>query len=221
MKKFFLIIFFLICSISCFQFSFLSFAENTEYKVCVNQTSIFSAPDVTSEIVETLFFNDIITISDEVVNDVNSNIKYFKVIKNDEIFGYVISTTVSKNDRILYKLQTNSKINKDSDVYILNDSNYEPLKINDLEIVLKSETEVRLLEKYNPQKEYLQIAFSYKDEILTGYVKTENISVSGFNYYFLIAIFLIVIIGSTVIPIVYKNWKKHKKINNNWIKIKY
>ena len=88
------------------------------------------------------------------------------------------------------------------------------MQYNGNNIILQKDAGIKLLNGYDKKLEYTQIAFEYENEILTGYVKTENIKINGFNYFLLIAIFLIVIIFSTIIPIVVKNWKRKKKLAN-------
>ena len=120
MKKLHLLVIGLFLLLFSFSENFVSCAENIEYRVCVNEAGVFAFPDINSEKIETLYYNDIVLISDEIVNDENTNIKFYKVIRDEEVFGYVIITTVAKNESVKYKLQTNATLNKSSVVYIIN-----------------------------------------------------------------------------------------------------
>lgn len=198
--------------------NFICSAESETYRVCVTDCNVFKEPNSALEnnILEVREYGSTIKISATEINDLNegSDLKFYPVLDNDDfVIGYVLcSSVVSDTEQELYvKLQPNAKLNADSEIYNLVDGEYQKLKINGQEITLSKDTKIKLLEKYDKNKTYSQISFSYENEIRTGYVLTKNIQVSGFNYYFLIAIFLIVIIASTVIPIVVKNWKKNKK----------
>ena len=198
--------------------NFICSAESETYRVCVTDCNVFKEPNSALEnnILEVREYGSTIKISAMEINDLNegSNLKFYPVLDNDDfVIGYVLcSSVVSDTEQELYvKLQPNAKLNSDSEIYNLVDGEYQKLKINGQKITLSKDTNIKLLEKYDKNKTYSQISFYYENEIRTGYVLTKNIQVSGFNYYFLIAIFLIVIIASTVIPIVVKNWKKNKK----------
>lgn len=198
--------------------NFVCSAESETYRVCVTDCNVFKEPNSALEnnILEVREYGSTIKISATEINDLNegSNLKFYPVLDNDDfVIGYVLcSSVVSDTEQELYvKLQPNAKLDADSEIYNFVDGEYQKLKINGQEITLSKDTKIKLLEKYDKNKTYSQISFSYENEIRTGYVLTKNIQVSGFNYYFLIAIFLIVIIASTVIPIVVKNWKKNKK----------
>lgn len=206
MKKILLI---LIALCFCFPIAKISAsAEGEEFIVCINQTTVFAEPNLESEKLETINYKTKVVVGN-LVDGQNTNLKFYEIIREDSVLGYVISTTISNENQVEYNLQTNATLKAESEVFA--NLEEEKLLVCGEEIHLEQGTKIKLLQKYNSSEKYSKIAFLNEDEILTGYVLTENISVSGFNYYFLIAIFLIVIIGSTVIPIVYKNWKKQKK----------
>ncbi|MBO4413024.1 MAG: hypothetical protein J5779_03315 [Clostridia bacterium] len=211
MKKFLIV---LIVFCLCFLWPTKIFvdAETEEFRVCINQTTVFAEPNLQSEKLETLVYGTKV-VAGELVNGESTNLKFYEIIKDEEVYGYVISTTISNENEIKYNLQPNANLNKDSQVFAGTDE--EKLIISGEEISLEAGTKIKLLEKFNTSEKYSKIAFEKDGEILTGFVLTENVHVYGFNYYFLIAIFLIVIIASTVIPIVYKNWKKHKNLNQS------
>lgn len=219
-KSLILIIFLLVVSIIGIISSnnFVCSAESQTYRVCVSDCNIFIEPNsaLDNNILEVREYGSIIKISEVVRNDLNegSNLKFYPVLDDDDyVIGYVLcSSVVSDTEQELYvKLQPNAKLNSDSEIYNFVDGEYQKLKISGEEVILTKNTSIKMLEKYDKNKTYTQISFCFENEIITGYVLTKNIQVSGFNYYFLIAIFLIVIIASTVIPIVVKNWKKNKK----------
>lgn len=198
--------------------NFVCSAESETYRVCVTDCNVLKEPNsaLDNNVLEVLKYGSKIKIETTLIDDLNegSILKFYPVLDNDDfVVGYVLcSSVISDSEQELYvKFQPNAKLNADSEIYNLVDGEYQKLKINGQGITLSKDTNIKLLEKYDKNKTYSQISFSYENEIRIGYVLTKNIQVSGFNYYFLIAIFLIVIIASTVIPIVVKNWKKNKK----------
>ena len=196
-------------------------AEGESYRVCTDVCSIFIEPNSSldeTNILETKVYGDIIDIDPTEILDLTagSNLKYYAVLEGTNIVGYVLSTTVVKagNSELKVNFQSNARLNSISDVYELFGNSYNLMEYKNSTLKLEKNTEIKILNGYDKHTEYTQISFEYDNQILTGYVRTENIKISGFNYYFLIAIFLLVIIFSTVIPIVVKNWKKKKKLSN-------
>lgn len=192
-------------------------AEENLYKICISDCTILLQPNTSldNNILEVKKYGEEIKIDTiEVVDEnINSSLKFYKVLdENNNIKGYVLtSAVVNINENALkVKLQSNAKLKTKSEVFLFMDNEYKNLKIEEENLVLDENTEIRILDKYNNNNLYTEISFDYNNQILTGYVLTQNIQVKGFNYYFLIAIFLLIIVGSTVIPIIIKNWKKKK-----------
>ena len=197
-----------------------SLASSNEYFVCVESISILKEANSTLEnnIVEIKHYGDKILVNETEINDQaeNSNLKYFPVLnEKNEVIGYILKSAVKKEESsIKTKLQTNAVLTKDSIVYKIQDEKFIEFVFNNEIIKLNKDCQIKVLEKFDQKNEYTYISFYYNDEILTGYVLTKNINVEGFNYYLILAIFIIVLIAATVIPIIVKNWKKHKKLAN-------
>ena len=218
---------FIICLL-CVAFSFacntnnIVFAEENLYKICISDCAILLQPNTSldNNILEIKKYGEEIKIDNttEVVDEnINSSLKFYKVLDDyNNVKGYVLtSSVISYNENSLkVKLQTNAKLKTKSEVFLLVDNEYKNLQIEEENLVLNENTEIRILEKYNNNNLYTEISFDYNNQILTGYVLTQNIQVKGFNYYFLIAIFLLIIVGSTVIPIIIKNLNKKKKLTD-------
>ncbi len=190
------------------------YADNLEYKVITDFAYIVSKPNSSNyEKITEVSKGEIIIVSDETIynDESETNLKYFKV-SYKEYEGYILTSTIRKNEEN-FKIQfkPNAILSKESEVYILNENNYQNFVYNGENIILNTNTEIKLLSAYDKNKTYQEISFLKDNEILTGYVLTENISVSGFRYYVLIIIFVLIVVFSTVIPIVVKNWKKKRK----------
>lgn len=197
------------------------FAENESYRICTDSCSIFVQPNSSldeTNILETKVYGDIIDIDPTEILDLTagSNLKYYPVLEGTNIVGYVLSSTVVKSDNVELKVnfQSNAKLNAICFVYDIFGNSYNHMTYNGENIQLDKDTPIKLLNGYDKNSEYTQVSFEFDNKIITGYVKTANVKIGGFNYYFLIAIFLLFIIFSTVIPIVVKNWKKKKKLSN-------
>ena len=197
------------------------FAESESYRVCTDSCSIFKEPNSSlgsENILGTKSYGDIININPTEIADFNSNsnLKYFEVLDGENIAGYVLCSTVvkSSSSELKVNFQSNAKLNSNSQVYELFGESYNLMSYKQNTILLEKGAEIKILNAFDKNSKYTQIAFEYDNQILTGYVKTENVKISGFNYYLLIAIFLLLIIFTTVIPIVVKNWKKKKKLSN-------
>lgn len=192
-------------------------ADSIEYKVILEKSAIVEVPNSSlkeENIVCYLDYNNIVILeSEEEVLDQNagSNLKYYKVVYNNKQ-GYILTGSVTSvsNKNLETKLQTNGKTNTESYVYIFVNNKYEKLKIAGSEVVIKENTDIKLLEEYNSKNEYTKVSFKQNDDIISGYILTSNINVGGFNYVLVIVIFVLVIVFSTVIPIIIKNVKKKK-----------
>ena len=221
MKKFFIAVILILCLFSTSNINCVC-AENYNYKVITDFAYIVSQPNSSNfEKLAEVSKGEILTIIDETIyNDqTETNLTYFKVSYN-ETEGYILTNTVRKNDEnFKINFKPNAIVNKESEVYIKTEDNYQNFVYNGEKIILESNTEIKLLSAYDKNKTYQEISFLKDNEILTGYVLTENISVSGFRYYVLIIIFVLIIVFSTVIPIVVKNWKKKRKSNQTIDKI--
>ena len=217
--------FLILLSVSFMLFGLFSnievYAESESYRVCTDKCSIFLEPNSSlgkENILESKNYGDIVNINSVEISDLNpnSNLKYYEVLNEEKVIGYVLTSTVvkSSNTDLKVNFQSNANIKINSEIFQLVNNEYKIMQYNGDNIILQKDAGIKLLNGYDKKLEYTQIAFEYENEILTGYVKTENIKINGFNYFLLIAIFLIVIIFSTIIPIVVKNWKKKKKLAN-------
>ena len=214
MKKFFIFLVLVLCLFSI-NINYVV-ADDNNYKVITDFAYIVSTPNSSNvEKLEEVSKGIILSRCDDIVynDESETHLTYYKISYN-EIEGYILTNTVRKDENnfnVVFK--PNAKINKESEVFILTNGEYSNFVYNGENIVLQTNTEIKLLNGFDKNKTYQEISFEKNNEILTGYVLTENISVSGFRYYVLIIIFVLIVVFTTVIPIVVKNWKKKRKLN--------
>ena len=212
MKKFallFAIFMLLFCGYNNFAFA----EENYFYVITDKATLISKANSEIFDIICELNYNEQVVVLSEKIKDPNSSLEFYQVRYKEQV-GYILSTSISnKSSDFKYAFVPNAKLSKNSVVYTLLNQNFEELVVSGKKIELEKNCDIKVINKYQKNKTYTQISFQNNGEILSGYVLTDNIKVSGFNYYWLIAIFVVVIVLSTIVPIIIKNKKKRKKDN--------
>ena len=213
MKKFLFIIF-LALNVCLISNNFFVQAESLSFEVCVDYAVIVSEPNSENYVkVKDLNYGDEVKlISEAKINDekTNSHLTFYKVLIDNENVGYILTNVVCKKDSFSVKFSPNAKLSEISEVYVKNENNFDNMKIESEIVKLEQNSNIKILEKFDKNSTYTHISFEFNNEILTGYVLTKNILVSGFNYWVLIIIFVLFIIFSTIIPIIIKNWKKRK-----------
>lgn len=147
-----------------------------------------------------------------------------KIIEGDKVFyfvkygnreRYVLVENVVKadsNNSLTKKLDPNAKIlNSKTKVYKSN-STKDILKIGGENVELSQYQEIKIVDGYDKNKAFHKIMFEQNGEILTGYVKTSDILVEGFNGTIILIVFIFVLVGSIVLSIVLATRKKRKKL---------
>lgn len=213
MKKFLFIIF-LALNFCLMSNNFFVQAESLSFEVCTDYAVIVLEPNSENyiKLKELNYGDEVSLISKEKISDekTNSNLTFYKVLIDNENIGYILTNVVCEKDSFSVKFSPNAKLCEDSEVFIKNENNFDNMKIENEIVKLEQNSNIKILEKFDKNSTYTQISFEFNNEILTGYVLTKNILVSGFNYWFLIIIFVLIIIFSTIIPIIIKNYKKKK-----------
>lgn len=154
------------------------------------------------------FGEKLIVIDNEVEKDefVFYPVRYIK--NNTEYEGYVIKnfTMIASNKSLGKKLDSNAKIIKETQVYLEEDM---PFLIQGEEIFLKENQEVRVID--NTNKKFKKIMFEINSEIYNGLVKSEDISIKGFNATIITIVFVFILATSIAVSIVLTTRKKRKK----------
>lgn len=224
MKK----ILFNICFILLFGALFTPFLAQSVYaserpnqvKV-VLQTYVYTDASITSPIFQVsgkdykLDTNTVLNVDISFNDDTFYKVNLFDIIpeKTADDYGYVlIAHTMDANDMSpTKKLDTNAKIKNDNAIVYKKDTegNYVPTEIR-----LQKDTAVRILDGYDKKREYTYISFYDNDNnIISYYIKTADLSVSGVNYSLIIGIIsLISCISVILIVFGIKGRKKKNKI---------
>lgn len=150
------------------------------------------------------------------VNGLFYKVSIFEIITGatDGDFGYVLiaHTIDSATKSPQKKLDANAKIKNDNSKIYTKDPTTSIF--NETEITLNKNTEVRILDGYNKNKEYTYISFLNSDkEIVSYYIKTIDLLVVGVNYSLIVGISILIAcitIVLTVLGIKSKNKKKAK-----------
>lgn len=121
----------------------------------------------------------------------------------DSSCAYVVENNFSNEETTTPTLQTNAYVLNDNknqiELFELNEGNYISLNI-----FIDSETKIQInKENFDVNDEYTEVKLIYNNEIITAYIKTENIRVDGVKIEIIIASILsaVCIILATVLTI--------------------
>ena len=190
--------------------------EPTTVRVVANQTDIYSAPNITSEILVSGIKQGIVLT---VVSDAVVDYKLFYKVSLDgyetsQTEGYVLKshtldTSITSPEK---SLDDNAKIKNDNTiVYDLVGEEYVAT-----DIILSKNEKIRILDGYDTSKEFTYISFIKDENIVSYYVKTENIEVVGINYTIIVAVMTLITCASVLsIVLGIKAKKKRKKKQKN------
>ena len=216
MKKIFTILF-------CF-FALLIFiptissvdAETSKVKVSVSSCAVLDSPNETANVLLTATFGD----EFEVVGTATTGeLMLFQVkIPNSETNGWILKNAVSDaNSSSLEKtLDPNAKtLNENVKVFSTKQlENGSEIIISGQPVLLKQFQEVKIVGEYNKNNDSTKIMFEFENQILTGYVKTSDLVVEGFNGTIILVVFIFILVISIVVSIITTTRKKRKKNKN-------
>lgn len=201
---------FLVPTISCVD------AETSQVKVSVSSCAILDSPNETANVILTATFGDEFEV---VGTAVTGELMFFQVkIPNSETNGWILKNAVSDaNSSSLEKtLDPNAKIlNENVKVFSTEKlENGSEIIISGQPILLKQFQEVKVVGEYNKNNDSTKIMFEFDNQILTGYVKTSDLVVEGFNGTIILIVFIFILVASIVISIITTTRKKRKKNKN-------
>lgn len=208
MKK--ILFLFLICLtlLPCFSLNFASANLNTNYIVVANSATLFSTADFSSEKVATLSHKDELEI--ELFE--NTPVEYscdgfvFYSARFEDKSGYILSDlVVARTENITTIPNFNAKTNASCKVYFKNDAEFV-----ESDIVLEKHQKIFLYEGFNDDKDWTAVSFLKDNEVLYGFLKTENISPNGINPIFITCISIILAVVGIVFAWVFIKNKKVK-----------
>lgn len=210
MKKIMLILSIFLCFLSLTT-TRITYAEDesSKYVVVANSAVIYQSPDFSSEKLSTLKHNQSIEIlfeNNSPKTFFSDNYSFFKVIKYDEIEGYVLADlVVPENDVITSIPNFNAKLNNSCKVYFNENS-----VISESEITLNKNHQIFLYEGFNEKEKYTAVAFVYDNQVLYGYIETKWIDPDGINPLIITCIIVILAILGIVFAWVFIKNKKVK-----------
>lgn len=237
MKKIFTVFIFILCLCLPLANNFsIIYAESENVKVVVEECSLYiNVEEIDNKInlsfedcekIDLAFGEELTLLSQEIVEMISDdfNFYYVSISKNGEDYeGYVITTFVmpSENVALAKTLDPNAKVlYKDTIIYASKDANNE-LKLGEETIKLKQQQDVKILDGYDKNKEFHEIMFEIDGVIYTGYIKTADLLVEGFNGIIILIVFIFILVASIAISIVLTTKKKRKgKINKKISKAK-
>lgn len=183
--------------------------EVLQVRVIYSTINVYSTDNIdTSTIITTLKYNDLLTVVQS-TQGVDGFEYYLVQLINipDHTQGYVLKSQVldSKLTSPEKKLDSNATIDSECEIYILNGKNYVSTQTK-----LSAGTKIKILSGYNTNNEFTQIQFTDKNEhIVTAYIKTSAIKVSGISTTLIGAITIIVTTVSLIF-IIFGIGKKKK-----------
>ena len=170
------------------------FAEEIlQVRVIYSNANVYSTDDIlTSQKITTLKYNDILTVIQSTTG--TDGYEYY-LVELQNVTGYsegyvfksqVLDVNISSPAK---KLDNNASVLTECNVYILDGKNYIQTNTK-----LSAGTKIKILSGYNTDNEYTQIQYTGEnEEIVTAYIKTNAIAVSGISITLIGAIIIIVI----------------------------
>ena len=143
----------------------------------------------------------------------NDGLNYYKVkVENGNIEGFVLCSQVLMDNISSPQkhLDYNASVNKDAKLYVFENQSYV-----ELEHALVSGQQIKILDGYNNSKQYTKIQYKSQDGyILTAYIKTSDISVSGVSKTTIGAIIIVITTISLALVVFGVKGKRKKKLKN-------
>lgn len=188
------------------------YAENEKVVQIINDCLLYSNPTIDEENLGVLYFGDILTVNGEIVDGVNCDFRFYNVSTQDEKTGYVIVNFVMNiEDKALLKnLDPNAKTLNETNVFTTS-SGEDKVILSGTEIKLEKYQEIKIIDGYDKSKQFHEVMFEINGSIYTGYVKTSDLLVEGFNATLIAVIFIFIIVGAIVLSIYITTKKKRRK----------
>lgn len=192
----------------------IAFAEdNLQVRVIYSVAHAYSTDDInTSTVIATFEYNDVLTV---VSSSVGTDGFEYYLVELSNVDGYtqgyvfksqVLDATITSPEK---RLDSNATVASDCDTYTLDGKNFVKTTTR-----LTAGTKIKILSGYNTSNEYTQIQYeSQEQKIVTAYIKTNAIQVSGVSRTLIGAIMIIITTVSLVL-IIFGIGKKKKPQKN-------
>ncbi len=208
MKRILLIFSILICFLPCFQLNFANAsATNADYVVVANSATLFESADFSSQKVATLSHKDFLKIELNGQEPVEYGEEFvFYKAQFENIEGFVLADLVTPQTQTIVSIPNfNAKTNSKCNVFLKNDKYFI-----ESETILEKHEQIFLYEGYDVDKEYTAITYVKDNEVLYGYLKTENIAPNGINPIIITCICIVIAVIGIVFAWVFMKNKKVK-----------
>jgi hypothetical protein len=225
MKKLLIICLFILLSIIPFSGIKQVVADSENQFQVITKCNLYKEAKINYEeengIVVQLFFGDVINVAGEPVKEENEDFYFYQasITKNGtEYNGYVIINFVTSVDNVGLErtLDPNAKTLNKANIYTAKDEN-EKFVLGDKEVVLDQYQGIKVLDGYDRSKNFHQIMFEVDGNIYTGYIKTSDLLVEGYNATTLVVVFIFILVAGIALSIFFTTRKKRKKQKNNTI----
>lgn len=192
-------------------------SEN-QFKV-ITECNLYKEAKITYEeengILLELSFGDVVNITGEPVKEEISGFYFYSasITRNEiEYQGYVITNFVTNIENIGLErnLDPNAKTLNKANIYTEKDENSKFI-LNGDEVVLEKYQGIKILDGYEKSKNFHQVMFEIEGNIYTGYIKTSDLLVEGYNATIIVVVFIFVLVGGIAISIFFTTRKKRKK----------
>lgn len=220
MKRLLTILILLVLIIPTFQIKSIK-ADDNLFKV-ITECNLYESPKLNYEeetgIKTILNFGELLQINgQEEGEDCNFLFYSVSIEKDGEILnGYVISYfVVDSNITSLTRiLDPNAKILHITNVFNSPDVS-DKMVLGEEEVVLQKLQDIKIIDGYDKSKVFHEIMFEQDGIIYTGYIKTSDLFVEGFNPTFILAVFIFIIAGSITFSILVSTMKKRRRQRKN------
>lgn len=214
MKKI-LSVLFILLTFCTFNIKGTIFAEQNTFVVIYSVANVYSMTNINDEsntIVATLNYADEVNVDGSKILGAD-NLNYYKInlsINNQDLSGYILCSMVKPKDSTYLKkqLDANSKLLEDSEVYEYKENQYIPTGE-----ILKSGTEVFIIDGVDNHAGYTKVQYiNISQDIITAYVKTSSLNVSGISRT-TIGVIIIVVTTVSLAILIFGVGKKKKSKN--------
>lgn len=203
----------------------ISFNQTQIYADTLNQVQVISDCNIylsnkldyaeEEGIILELSFGEILEITGSAVVGEDCDFTFYpvEITKDGNLYeGYVITNFVMSIENVALErtLDPNAKTINEAQIYFAENENSK-LVINGEETILSQYEEVKIVDGYDKTKEFHKIMFEEDGVIYTGYIKTSDLLVEGFNATVISVVFIFVLVGSIVLSIYLTTRKKRKK----------
>ncbi len=189
------------------------YAQDEKAVQVINECLLYSDPTINEEDnLGVLHFGEVLTVNGDIVDGVNSSFKFYNVSTQDDKTGYVIVNFVmSIEDKALSKtLDPNAKTLNEANIFVTN-SDENKMILDGTEVKLEKYEEIKIIDGYDKSKQFHEVMFEIDGTIYTGYIKTSDLLVEGFNATLIAVIFIFIIVGAIVLSIYLTTKKKRRK----------